>query len=465
MVNNMRHLPWTGALVIALLVGVLAAACGGQATPEPTQTVPGSTATPTPQLPGPDEDPTPSPTGPKVTMVLAPVESIEIERIAAKPPNATMIVVSGLPSGCDSFEGYSLTREDDTFILEVRNLKPELDCPATYTTVTTSILLGQPVYGDIEPCKTYIVVVNGETRSVESSCPIIDSGQFPEATPTPGPIREWDLQDIRVNGSTVTVPLHVYAGIDVRATLDGKEPDEINAPVPILEFVFKDVPPGKHTVEVRDVVGFNKTVEVVVATTGTPDWLAELIIKLENEPVANPPLSITQYGYKGQTVYFVPQRCCDIFSDLYDADGNLIAHPDGGITGQGDGRATDFFNDRIGGRTIWKDRRVYDHGQVLSPAPIENVEIMILESFPVQYRVLVVSGLPNACYSFAGYRLERNGDTIRIEMTNSKPAEPRLACAQVYGIVETTIPLGKEFQSGSTYTIDVNDATETFVAQ
>ena len=63
-------------------------------------------------------------------------------------------------------------------------------------------------------------------------------------------------------------------------------------------------------------------------------------------PVANPPASVTRYDYKGNTVYFVPQRCCDIFSDLYDAEGNIIGHPDGGITGQGDGRVPDFFQER-----------------------------------------------------------------------------------------------------------------------
>ena len=180
----MRHFSWIGALVMVLLVGVLAA-CSEPPTPEATRTAPGSFATPTPQPPGSSEEPTTSGTGPVVTVVLAPVESIEIERLAAKPPNATMIVVSGLPSGCDSFNGYSLTREGDAFDLQVTNLHRDLDCPATYTTVTTSILLGQPGYGDVEPCKTYTVVVNGETRSVDSSCPIVESGQFSEPTPTP----------------------------------------------------------------------------------------------------------------------------------------------------------------------------------------------------------------------------------------------------------------------------------------
>ena len=181
--------------------------------------------------------------------------------------------------------------------------------------------------------------------------------------------------------------------------------------------------------------------------------------------MANPPLSITQYGYQGKTVYFVPQRCCDIFSDLYDADGNIIGHPDGGITGLGDGRATDFFENRIGGRTIWKDERVYDHGEVQSPAPIENVEVMIMESFPPLYSLRVVSGLPNGCLSYGGYTLSREGNVTRVEMVNWRSGDSQIVCDQVYSTVVTTIPLGPGFESGETYTVLVNDKTQTFVAQ
>ena len=88
-----------------------------------------------------------------------------------------------------------------------------------------------------------------------------------------------------------------------------------------------------------------------------------------------------------------------------------------------------------------------------------------MESFPPQYSLAVASGLPNACVTFAGYRLERDGYTIQIEMTNWKPADPQIACAQVYGTVETRIALGSDFESGKMYTVVVNDVTETFLAQ
>ncbi len=53
-------------------------------------------------------------------------------------------------------------------------------------------------------------------------------------------------------------------------------------------------------------------------------------------------LSVDMYLYKGDTVYLFVPPCCDRFSELYDRDGKLICHPDGGITGKGDGKCTDF---------------------------------------------------------------------------------------------------------------------------
>jgi hypothetical protein len=105
----------------------------------------------------------------------------------------------------------------------------------------------------------------------------------------------------------------------------------------MLMHVFRNVAPGQHTVEVQDVVGYGETYEVVVTTStapptptsgltstpfprpDTPDWLNDLIRRLSSEPGAIPPSYLVRYEYDGQAVYFLPQRCCDIFSDLYDA--------------------------------------------------------------------------------------------------------------------------------------------------
>ena len=90
-----------------------------------------------------------------------------------------------------------------------------------------------------------------------------------------------------------------------------------------------------------------------------PDWLDELIHEYESQPVKNPPLSIWQFTYKGQIVYYVPPYCCDMFGVLFNEEGKSICFPDGGFTGQGDGKCPDFFEERKNKKLIWEDSREY----------------------------------------------------------------------------------------------------------
>ena len=88
-----------------------------------------------------------------------------------------------------------------------------------------------------------------------------------------------------------------------------------------------------------------------------PQWVNQTIEKFKSEPVGNPPQSIWKYEYKGQTVFYVPPQCCDFFSSLFDANGKLICAPDGGLTGRGDGRCSDFLTARTKETLVWKDER------------------------------------------------------------------------------------------------------------
>jgi len=88
-----------------------------------------------------------------------------------------------------------------------------------------------------------------------------------------------------------------------------------------------------------------------------PAWLTTLVRQSEEQPVANPPAFIARYDYQGQTVYFLPQRCCDIMSVLYREDGSVACHPDGGLKGTGDGQCADFFRERRNEQIIWRDAR------------------------------------------------------------------------------------------------------------
>ncbi len=85
--------------------------------------------------------------------------------------------------------------------------------------------------------------------------------------------------------------------------------------------------------------------------------MKDLIAEFESEPVGNPPQSIWRYEYKSQIVYYVPAQCCDMFSTLYDADGEVICAPSGGIDGRGDGKCPDFNQERKNEMLIWEDPR------------------------------------------------------------------------------------------------------------
>lgn len=90
-------------------------------------------------------------------------------------------------------------------------------------------------------------------------------------------------------------------------------------------------------------------------------------------------------------------------------------------------------------------------------APIESVQILILESFPEQYVVQVVSGLPSGCATYSHNVVSRDGTTINIEIYNTVPAPDQLiVCTAIYGIHDENISLGSDFDRGVEYTVLVN---------
>ncbi len=91
--------------------------------------------------------------------------------------------------------------------------------------------------------------------------------------------------------------------------------------------------------------------------TNLPACIKKLVVQFQQEEKQNPPRSIYSYVYNGKPVFFVPAVCCDFFSDLYDDTCKLIAHPDGGFTGRGDGTAPDFMQIRTNEKLLWKDER------------------------------------------------------------------------------------------------------------
>ena len=94
-----------------------------------------------------------------------------------------------------------------------------------------------------------------------------------------------------------------------------------------------------------------------VVVDSLPVCVKVLIEKMKSEVVTNPPRKIYSYIYLGKKVFYVPALCCDNFSDLYNDSCRLMGHPDGGITGKGDGKIKDFEIAKAEGKLLWEDTR------------------------------------------------------------------------------------------------------------
>lgn len=92
-------------------------------------------------------------------------------------------------------------------------------------------------------------------------------------------------------------------------------------------------------------------------TTARPGWLEARIQKLSAERRQNPPARIMRYRYEDQVVYYETLGGGDQYSNLYDQNGKLVCHPEGGITGKGDGNCRYFTKRRTEERLVWQDSR------------------------------------------------------------------------------------------------------------
>jgi hypothetical protein len=86
-----------------------------------------------------------------------------------------------------------------------------------------------------------------------------------------------------------------------------------------------------------------------------PLWLELLIAKCSLEPQPGQPYEIWRYRYRGADAYYVPPRCCDVPSVVFDANGTFLGAPSGGLSGRGDGQLRDFPT--TGGTLIWRSDR------------------------------------------------------------------------------------------------------------
>ena len=92
-------------------------------------------------------------------------------------------------------------------------------------------------------------------------------------------------------------------------------------------------------------------------------------------------------------------------------------------------------------------------------ALVDEIEILILESFPVQINVIARGNLPDPCTEISEVLQEREDDTFFITIkTYRSPG----FCIQVLAPFEEIIPLEVYGLPAGTYTVDVNGVQGTF---
>ncbi len=92
----------------------------------------------------------------------------------------------------------------------------------------------------------------------------------------------------------------------------------------------------------------------VTLPDGTPGWLRVQVAGWSLLPGGNSPQAVYRYQYNGQTVYYFQAPCCDQYNVAYSVQGQAICAPDGGLTGRGDGKCSDFKERASGGELVWQ---------------------------------------------------------------------------------------------------------------
>lgn len=96
-----------------------------------------------------------------------------------------------------------------------------------------------------------------------------------------------------------------------------------------------------------------------------------------------------------------------------------------------------------------------------SDAVVENLDVMIMESDPVQVRVGLSGFLPDGCTTIHEVSSSREGDTFTIRVVTERPSGD-VACTMAIVPFEETIDLDVEGLPAGEYTVRHNEIRETF---
>ncbi|GAB3357573.1 DUF6970 domain-containing protein [Lysobacter tyrosinilyticus] len=89
-----------------------------------------------------------------------------------------------------------------------------------------------------------------------------------------------------------------------------------------------------------------------------PAWLRIKLLAASNGS-GELPASVWRVKLGGRDAYYFSSDCCDAFNELYAADGKHICSPDGGMTGDGDGRCPVGLGKPDSSELIWSKSPEY----------------------------------------------------------------------------------------------------------
>jgi len=92
--------------------------------------------------------------------------------------------------------------------------------------------------------------------------------------------------------------------------------------------------------------------------------------------------------------------------------------------------------------------------------PLEQVQIMAIESFPVQINVIARGRLPDSCTIIDEITEERNAQTLTLKIQTVRQTDK--SCTQRGKTFEEIIPLDIVGLSAGVYQVKVNNMSESF---
>ena len=97
---------------------------------------------------------------------------------------------------------------------------------------------------------------------------------------------------------------------------------------------------------------------------------------------------------------------------------------------------------------------------IYGTAVVENIDILILESFPVQVNVIAKGYLPDGCTEIGDIAKVRDGNTFTVTVGTIRPADAM--CTEAIVPYEEVIPLDVYGLKAGTYDVIVNSVSESF---